>query len=89
VLRRIFGPEREEVGEGWRRLHSEELHNLCALPDITWVINLRRMRWARYVAPIGGMRNLYKILVGKPERKRPPGRHWHRWDDNIRMYLRE
>jgi hypothetical protein len=62
-----------------RRLHIEELHNLYALPNIIRVIKSRRMRWLKYVAHMGDMRNAYKILVGKPEGKRPLGRPGYRW----------
>jgi hypothetical protein len=74
VLRRIFGPKREEIARGWRRLHNEELHNLYASPNITRVIESRRMRWAGHVARMGDIRNAYNILVGKPERKIPIGK---------------
>jgi hypothetical protein len=84
VLRRIFGPKRYEVVGEWRKLHSEELHNLCSSPDI-----IRRMRWAGLVACMRQERNVYKVLVGKPEGKRPLGRPRHRWEDGIRMNLRE
>jgi hypothetical protein len=63
LLRRIFGPKREEVLRGWRRLHNEELHNLYASPNIVKVIKSRRMRLAGYVTHIGEMRNAYYILV--------------------------
>jgi hypothetical protein len=66
----VFGPKREEVAGGWRRLHNEELRNLYASPDVIRVIESRTMRWARHVTCIGEMRNVYKILVGKRERKR-------------------
>jgi hypothetical protein len=66
VLRAIFGPEREEVAGGWRRLHNEELHNLYTSPNIVRVIKSKRMRWAEYVARMGEMKNAYIILVGKP-----------------------
>jgi hypothetical protein len=85
VLRRIFGPKRDEV----RKLHSEELHNLYSTPDIIRQVKSRRMRWARHVARIGGERNMYKVLVEKPEGKRPLGRPRHMWEDGIRMDLRE
>jgi hypothetical protein len=75
VLRRIFGPKREEVAGGWRRLHNEELHNLYTSPDVIRMIKSRRMSWARHIVCVGVMRNAYKILVGKPEGKRPRGRH--------------
>jgi hypothetical protein len=70
VLRRIFGPKREEVVGGWRRLHNEELHNLYTLPDIIMETKLR-MRWAGYVAHMEEVRNVYKALVRKYEGKRP------------------
>jgi hypothetical protein len=73
VLRGIFGPKREEVARGWRRLHNEELHNVYASPNIIRVIKPRRMRLARSVARIVHLRNAYKILVRKPEGKRPIG----------------
>jgi hypothetical protein len=71
VLRRIFGPKREEVAGGWRRLHNEELHNLYTSPNIIRVIKSRRIRWAEHVALMSGMTNSYKMLVGKPEGRRP------------------
>jgi hypothetical protein len=70
-LRRIFGPKREEVVGGWRRLPNEELHNLYASPDIVRVIKSRRMKWMGHVACIGEMRHAYLVLVRKPEGKRP------------------
>jgi hypothetical protein len=87
VLRRIFGPERDEVTEEWRKLHSEELHNLYSSPDIIKQVKSRRMRWAGHVARMGEKRKVYKVLVGKPEGKSPLGRR--RWEDGIRMDLRE
>jgi hypothetical protein len=69
----VFGPKREKVAGSWRRLHNEELHNLYSSPNIR-VIKSRRVRWPRHVARMGAMRNAYKILVGKPEEKRPVGR---------------
>jgi len=74
---------------GWRRLHNEELHNLYASTNITRAIELRRMRWAEYVARMGSMRITYKILVGKSEGKIPSRRPRRIWKDNIRMDLRE
>jgi hypothetical protein len=79
VLRRIFGPMRDEVTEGWRKLHNEELHNLYSSPSIIRIIKSRRMRWARHVARMGERRNAYRILVGKPEGRRPLGRPKCRW----------
>jgi hypothetical protein len=83
VLRRIFGPKRDEVTGGWTKLH-----NLYSSQDIIRLIKLRRMRWAGHVAHIEEMRNVY-ILVGKLEGKRPLGRLRHRWLGNIKMDLRE
>jgi hypothetical protein len=74
VLRRIFGPKRDEVTGEWRKLHSEELHNLYSSPDINRQNKSRRMRWAGRVARMGEERKLYKVLVGKSEGKRPLGR---------------
>jgi hypothetical protein len=71
VLRRIFGPKRDEVMGEWRKLHSGELHNLYSSADIIRQIQSRRMRWAGYVARMGEGRNLYRVLVGMPEGKRP------------------
>jgi hypothetical protein len=79
VLRRIFGPKRDGVTGGSRKLHSEELHSLYSSRNIIRVTKSRRMRWAGHVAHVGKMRNAYKILVGKPEGKRPLGRPRHRW----------
>jgi hypothetical protein len=85
VLRRIFGPKRDEVTGGWRELHNEELHNLYSSPSIIRVIKSRRMRWAGIAARMGEKRNAYRILVGKPEGKRPLGKPRRRWVDNIKM----
>jgi hypothetical protein len=89
VLRRIFGPKRDEVTGGWRRLHNEELHGLYSSPSIFRVIKARKMRWAGHVARMGEVRGAYNILVGKPEGRRPLGRPGRRWEDNIKMDLRE
>jgi hypothetical protein len=89
VLRGIFGPKRDEVKGEWRTLHSAELHNLYSSPDIIRQIKSRRMRWAGHVARMGEGRNVYRVLVGKPEGKRPLGRPKSRWEDGIRMDLRE
>jgi hypothetical protein len=89
VLRRIFGPKRDEVTAGWRKLHNEELHNLYSSPSIIRVIKSRRMRWAGHIALMVKKMNAYRILVGKPEGKRPLGRPRHRWVDNVKMDLRE
>jgi hypothetical protein len=89
VLRRIFGPKRDEVTGGWRKLHNEELHGLCSSPSIVRVIKARRMRWAGHVARMGEVRVAYNILVGRPEGRRPLGRPRRRWEDNIKMDLKE
>jgi hypothetical protein len=87
VLRRIFGPKRDEVKGEWRKLHNEGLRDLYSSPSIIRIIKLRRMRWADHVARMRENRSAYRLLVGKPERKRPLGRPRHRWVDNIRMDL--
>jgi hypothetical protein len=89
LLRRIFGPKRDKVTGGWRKLHNEELHDLYSLPNIVRVIKARRMRWAGHVAHMGEVRSAYNILVGRPEGRRPLGRPRRRWEDNIKMDLRE
>jgi hypothetical protein len=89
VLRRIFGPKRDEVTGEWRKFHNEELHNLYSSPDIVRQIKSRRMRWAGHVARMREERKVYKVLVGKPEGKRPLGRPRRRWEHGIRMDLRE
>jgi hypothetical protein len=89
-LRRIFGPKREEVAGGWRRLHNEERHNLYTSPDIIRVIKSRRMSWMGHVACMGEMRNTYIILIGRTAGKRPKrpfGRSSLRCEDNIRTNL--
>jgi hypothetical protein len=87
VLRRIFGPKRDEVIGGWGKLH-EKLHNLYSSRSIIRMIKLRCIRWAGHVARMGEKRNAYRILVGKPEEKRPLGRPRRRWADNIKTDLR-
>jgi hypothetical protein len=89
VLRRIFGPKRDEVTGEWRKLHSEELHNLYSSPDIIRQVKSRRIRWAGHVVRMGEERKVYRVLVGKPEGKRPLGRPRRRWEDGIRMDVRE
>jgi hypothetical protein len=92
VLRRIFGPKKDEVTGGWRKLHNEELHGLYSSPSIVSVIKarrMRRMRWAGHVARMGDVRGAYNILVGRPEGRRPLGRPRRRWEDKIKMESRE
>jgi hypothetical protein len=89
VLRRIFGPKRDEVTGEWRKLHSEELHNLHSSTDIIRQIKSRQMRCVGHVARMGEDRKLYEVFVGKPEGKRPRGRPRRRWEDGMRMDLRE
>jgi len=89
VLRRIFGPKKDEVIGEWKKLHNEELNNLYSSPSIVQVIKSRRMRWAGHVACMGEGRGVYRVLVEKPEEGRPLGRPRHRWEDNIRMDLQE
>jgi len=89
VLRRIFGPKRDEVTGEWRKLRNVELNNLYSSPNIVRVIKSRRMRWAGHVARMGEGKGVYRVLVGKPEGRRPLGRPRRRWEDNIRMDLWE
>jgi hypothetical protein len=87
VLRRIFGPKREEDGS-WRKLHNDELHSLYSSPNIVRVIKSRRM-WARHVARMGEGRGVYRVLVGRPEGKTSLGRPRRMWEDNIKIDLKE
>jgi hypothetical protein len=89
VQRRIFGPKRDEVTGGWRKLHNEELRDLYSSPTIIRILKARRMRWAEHVARMGEKRNAYRLLLGKPEGRRPIGRPRRRWLDNVRMDLVE
>jgi hypothetical protein len=89
VLRGIFGLKRGEMIGGWRKLHNEELRTLYCSPSIIRIMKSRRIKWAGHVARMGEKKNAYRILVGKPEGKRPLGRRRRRWEDNIRMDLRE
>jgi hypothetical protein len=88
VLRRIFGPKRDEVTGEWRRLYNEELNDLYSSPNIR-VIKSRRMRWEGHVACMGQGRGSYRILLGRPEGRRPLGRPRRRWEDNIKVDLQE
>jgi hypothetical protein len=89
VLKRIFGPKRDEETGEWRRLHNEELNDLYSSPNIIRVIKSRRMRWAGHVACIGENRGAYRLLVRRPEGRRPLGRPRRRWEDNSKMDLEE
>jgi hypothetical protein len=89
VLRRIFGPKRDEVTGEWRKLHNEELRDLYSSPSIIIIITLKRMRLAGHVVRMGDKRNAYRLLVGKPEGKRPLGRSRRIWVDNIWIDLGE
>jgi hypothetical protein len=89
VLRRIIGPKRDKVTAEWRKLHNEELHILYSSPNIIRQIKSRRIRWAGHVARMGEERNVYRVLMRKPEGKRLFGRPRRRWADGIRIYLRE
>jgi len=87
VLRRIFGLKRVYVAGEWRKLHNEELNDLYSSPNIVWVIKSRRRGWAGHVARMGERRGVYRVLVGKPEGKRPLGTPRLRREDNIKMNL--
>jgi hypothetical protein len=89
VIRKIFGPKRDEVTGEWRKLHSEELHILYSSPNINRQIKSRTMRWAGHVALMGEDRNVYRVLMEKPEEKRLLGRPRRRWEDGTRTDLRE
>jgi len=89
VMRRIFGPKRDKATGELRQLHNEELNDLYASPNTISVIQLRRMRWAGHVASMRERRCVYRVLVGKPEGKRPLKRLRHRWEDNIKTDLQE
>jgi ribosomal protein L10 len=89
MLRRIFGPKREE-DRSWRILHNDELHDLYSSPNIVRVIKSRRVRWAGHVARMGeGSGEVFRVLIGRPEGKRPLERPRRRWEDNIKVDLRE
>jgi hypothetical protein len=89
VLRRIFGPKRDEVTGGWRKLLNEEHRDLYSSPSITRMIKSRRMRFAGHVARMAENRNVYKVLIRNPELRRPPGRTTSGWVDNIRTDIGE
>ena len=87
VLRRMFGPTRDEVTGEWRKIHNEELNELYCSPNIVQVTKSSRMRWAGQVARMGERKGVYRVLVGKSEGNRPLGRPRLRWEDNIKMDL--
>ena len=89
MLRRVFGPKKNEVTGEWRKLHNEELSDLYSLPNIVRVVKSRRMKWAGHVACMGEGRGVHRVLVGKPEGKRPLGRPRPRWEVNIKMDLQD
>jgi hypothetical protein len=89
VLRRIFGPKPNDVTGEWRKLHNEELNDLYSSPNIIRLTKSRSFSWARHVARMGVRRVAYRVFVGKPKRKRPLGRPWRRWEDNIKMDIQE
>jgi hypothetical protein len=87
VLRRIFGPKRDEVRREWRRLHNKERNDLYSSPNIMRVIKSRRMRWEGHVERKG--RGAYRIFVGRPDGRRAIGRPRRRWEDNMKMDLQD
>jgi hypothetical protein len=89
VLRRVFGPRRDEVTGEWGKLHNEEPNDLYSLPNIVRVVKSRRIRWAGHVARMGEERGVHRVLVGKPEGKRPLGIPRRRCEDNIKMDVKE
>jgi hypothetical protein len=89
VRRMIFGPKRDEVTGEWRKLYNEELHDMYSSLSIIKIIKARRMGWTGHIARMGEKRNIYSLLVGKPEGRRPLGTPRRRWMDNIRMDLVE
>jgi hypothetical protein len=89
VLRRIFGPKKDEVRGEWRKIHTDELNDMYSSPNIVWVIKSRSMRWAGNVVRMGERRDVYRVLVGNPEGTRPLERPRRRWEDNNKMDLQE
>jgi hypothetical protein len=85
VPKKIFGPKTDKIIAGWKRMHNVELQDLCSSRNIILVIKPKRQKWAGYVAHMVERRGAYKVLVGKPEGKRPLGRPRYRWKDNIKM----
>jgi hypothetical protein len=89
ALRRVFGPKRDEVTGEWKKLHNEELNDLYSLPNIVREVKSRRISWVGHVARMGEGRVVHRVLVAKPEGKRPLGRPRLRWEDNIKMDFQE
>ena len=89
VLRKIFWPKWDEVTRDWRKLHNEELNDIYSSQNIVRMRKSRIMRWAGHVVRMGEKGDVYRVLVGKPERKRPLGRPRHRWEYNIKMHIQE
>jgi hypothetical protein len=89
ILRRIYGPKRDDITGEWRKLHNEELHNLYSSPDIITQTKSRIMKSSGHVAQMGEERNVYRVLVVKPQGKRPLGRPRHIWEDGLRLHPRE
>ena len=89
MLRRITGPKRNEVTAEWRTVHNKELHALYSSPSVMRVMKSRTLRWAEHVACMGVRSGEYRVLVGKPERKRPLVKPRRRWENNIKMDLRD
>ena len=87
VLRRIFGPKRDEITGEWRKLHNGELNDLYCSPVIVRVIKIQKNEMGGACSVYGERRGVYSVSVGKPERKRPLGRTRRRWEDNIKMDL--
>jgi len=87
ILRRIFGPKRDEVTGEWRKQNNEALNDLYSTPNIIWAIKSKRIIWAGHIARMGERRVIYRVLVGKPEGMRPLGRPRRKWEDNIKMDL--
>ena len=89
VMRRIFGPKRDEVTGKWIKLHNEELNDLYYSPNVVRVIKSRKMRWPGQIADMGESRGVYRVLMGRPEGQRPLGRPWCRWEANNKMNIQE
>jgi hypothetical protein len=89
VMRRIFWTTRDEVALVWEILHNEELNDLNSSPNIFRIIKSTKGRWARHVTRMGERRGVYRILVGKPEEKRPLGRPRLIWEDKVKIDLQE